>query len=241
MKKIIAALMLFVAVPLVARQRAVRTPTFYIVDLMELYTASAVRDNGGVDKIEAKIRHAVDMLNSDVRNSGVDNVQFNLVFVGPIEVDSEDGFEVLRSLPRHERVAELRDRHRADLVGVWMTSGSYALGPSMTSSYPGAGFHVIASNQHFDSHLLSHEVGHNFGMKHDNDPIDGDPYPWARGICHSDAPQFRDIMAVSCTYRLVRVFSNPQILIDGVPAGIPDRADNVRMLRMTLPMIASYR
>lgn len=224
------------------RQRAI-APERVVVDLMELYTFAAENGTGGRAQIEAKIAAAVDLLNSTLLQSRVYNVSFRLVYTGRIDRDETlNQLQMLNWLTGDAGVAKLRAEHGADLVGLWTDSDAEIAWAPRTFS-PSSGFHVISRRYPLSLQLFSHEVAHNLGAQHNAEQtgsVANDPYPYARGVIgktwmtvmsYPPSGEWRDPLPI---------YSNPDLERDGVPLGVPGRADNARMIRLAGPIVADY-
>jgi hypothetical protein len=225
-----------------SRQRAI-APEHVVIDLMELYTFAAENGAGGRAPIEAKIAAAVDLLNSTLLQSKIYNVSFRLNYTG--RVDREENInqlQLLNWLTNDAGVARLRADHGADLVGLW-TEADAEIAWAPRTFTPSSGFHVICRRYPLSLQLFSHEVAHNLGAQHNVEQcgnVTNDPYPYARGIVsakwmtvmsYPPPGEWRDVLPI---------FSNPDLQRDGMPLGIPEHADNARMIRLASPIVADY-
>jgi len=225
-----------------ARRRAI-APDRAVIDLMELYTFAAENGAGGRAQIESKITAAVDLLNSTLLQSHIYNLSFRLVHVA--RVDREENLsqmQFLTWLTNDAGVAKLRDEHGADLVGLW-TEADAEIAWAPRSFARSTGFHVICRRYPLSLQLFSHEVAHNLGAQHNVEQtgvVANDPYPFARGIrtakwmtvmSYPPAGEWRDTLPL---------FSNPELMHDGLPLGVAGQADNARMLRLAGLVVAEY-
>ena len=230
------------AVSAMSRQRAV-APERVVVDLMELYTLAAENGAGGRAQIESKIAAAVDLLNATLLQSRVYNVSFRLVYAGRVDREENlDPQQLLLWLSNDSGVAQLREDHGADLVGLW-TEEDAEIAWAPRSFARSSGFHVICRRYPLSLQLFSHEVAHNLGAQHNAEQVGSvpnDPYPFARGICgptwmtvmsYPPAGEWRDTLPY---------FSSPELQHDGAAMGIAGQADNAQMIRIGGPIVADY-
>jgi len=101
---------------------------------------------------------------------------------------------------------------------------------------------------------LAHELGHNMGEAHDVDTADGDdnvlqPNEYGRYVYSfgyktgAGTGNFYTVMAYGESGQFgYRVFSNPNITYcGGYACGVANQADDARSLRLTIPIIATFR
>jgi hypothetical protein len=224
------------------RQRVV-APERVVVDVMELYTFAAENAAGGRAPLEAKIAAAVDLLNSTLLQSRIYNVSFRLVHAA--RVDREENLnplQMLNWLTNDPGVAQQRQQHGADLVGLW-TEMDAEIAWVPRSFKPASGFHVISQRYPLSLQLFSHEVAHNLGAHHNAEQVGtvaSDPYPFARGICETKWMTIMSYPPAGQYRETLPIFSSPELERDGTPLGIPGKADNARMIRMAGPIVAGY-
>ncbi len=212
-----------------------------IIDVMVVYTPSAVTNIGG----EAAALTTTDLLvvetNFAFRNSGVD-AQLRLVHSGTVEY--EEAGESAADLQRLRATADgfldeihaLRDAVGADLVVLvveqmeeeWCGRG-YVNNPVSLGQ---SGFSIVKRRCTNDGQTFAHEVGHNLGAKHDwyVDDTAG-AFPHSHGVV-SLPGRFRDLMAYPnlCSKFNLRcqrllAFSNPGLSHMGEPLGVPAGTD----------------
>ncbi|HEV7515753.1 MAG TPA: M12 family metallo-peptidase, partial [Thermoanaerobaculia bacterium] len=93
---------------------------------------------------------------------------------------------------------------------------------------------------------LAHEIGHNLGCEHDLGNADEAPdqasFPYSYG--HGVDGLFHTVMAYpsACLSGCPEIpnFSNPDVLYNGTPTGIPDQRDNHRTIENTRALVASF-
>lgn len=138
-----------------------------------------------------------------------------------------------------------------EYAGMSVVSDSNGTGGA--GSFPDDGY--VCSNE-----TLAHELGHNMGSQHDRTTASGsddsdedgnllDPEEYGRysySFGHKTAPgtgNFYTVMAYGDSGQTrYRVFSNPAITYcGGFACGIAGQADNSSSLRLTMPIIATFR
>jgi Metallo-peptidase family M12 len=225
-----------------SRKRAT-APERVVVDVMELYTFAAENAAGGRAPMEAKIAAAVDLLNAAMLQSRISNVSFRLVHTGRIDREEDlNQMQLLNWLSNDPSVAQLRQQHGADLVGLW-TEVDAEIAWVPRSFTPSTGFHVICRRYPLSLQLYSHEVAHNLGAHHNAEQVgaaSSDPYPFARGICEKKWMTIMSYPPAGEWRETLPVFSNPDLQLDGVPLGVAGKADNARMIRLAGPIVAGY-
>ena len=225
-----------------SRQRAV-APERVVIDLMELYTLAAENGAGGRPQIEAKIAAAVDLLNSTLLQSRIYNVSVRLAYTGRIDRDENiNQLQLLNWLTNDAGVARLRGEHGADLVGLW-TEADAEIAWVPRSFTPSSGFHVISRRYPLSLQLFSHEVAHNLGAQHNAEQcgkVTNDPYPFARGVVGTTWMTVMSYPPAGEWRETLPLFSNPDLQRDGAALGVPEQADNARMIRVSGPIVAEY-
>jgi hypothetical protein len=232
-----------------ARRRAVG-PATNVVDLAEFWTPRAEAAAGGSVQMEATVRSAVDILNTDTKNSGIQNLRFNLVYVGKLDFPdtASSGGVYLSDFANNSQVQGIRNSLGADLAGIWNEGGgAIANAPRSKAGFaPSSGFHVVNRDGGLGRHRYSHEVFHNFGGQHDTanvSALSGEPYPFARDMCTVNwytILSYDTCVPVGKDVPTIPYITNPDLTYDGVRLGDPDRMDNARMVRTSMSWVANY-
>ena len=228
-----------------------------IVDIMIVYTAAARVGAGGTAAIVSQIELAVAETNLVYQNSGVEH---RLRLVKTLEIDyAETGSsstDLSRLRGKNDRMADevhvYRAVYGADIVSMIVermddACGIGSLMTNVSTSFAASAFNVVARGCANGNYTLAHEIGHNMGLRHDVFQDTGiTPYPDAHGYVELVA-RFRTVMAYpdACTAqgfscRRTAYFSNPDILLDGVPAGLAESANAVRVLNSTSATVAAF-
>lgn len=206
-----------------------------VVDIMCLYTPDALcRENGQalgcntsntkfIATMDSKCELAVEETNTAFRMSGVDTTA-NLVYSGLISNDYQEEKYMCSSLdfirssndPVYQRVRDLRNQYKADLISILANSVVANFG-GRDNPVCGCGDIFQNNNQYAFSvvdrtcatgyYSFAHEIGHNFGCFHD-------PFPNALGVAYGfkdPQSQFRTIMAYDCSGGCPRIlrYSTP--------------------------------
>ena len=182
------------------------TDTADFVDVMVLYTQTAMTSSGGATAMQNLINLAVSETNTSYANSGVTQ-RLRLVNTGLVNYTESNNFstnlnELRSGAGALSGVAALRETFRADLVtllvrpqqpeacgvGFLMTNVSAAFAPS--------GFNVVDASC-IANFTYAHELGHNMGARHDWYMDNATtPFSYAHGFVNAAPSQrWRTIMA----------------------------------------------
>jgi hypothetical protein len=230
------------------------------IDILVVYTPATTKKHGGKAGAESLIVGAIASANNAYRNSAI-FINLNLVYVGEVAYTEPNstGISLARlagvSDGHLEDVPTLREKYGADLV-VLVSQDSNNCGTSYQSSARDASFSPWAYSVVFSGcigqYTLTHEIGHSMGCNHDRDnPAGYGAYPYSYGhkVCTKDGKGYRTVMSYACSgvsVPRVNYFSNPEILFNGVPTGVPESdtaksADNARSLNQNAHAVAAFR
>jgi len=203
-----------------------------IIDVMVVYGPDAMRAAGGQVAMENLIDLGFTETNTAYENSGVTyrirkvhTHQTNYTSSGSGSTDinrlrlPNDGYM--------DEIHGLRDIYGADLVSLWLESGSCGIG--YVNATASSAFSVANRTCATGNLTFGHEIGHNMGGRHDwYVDSNAGPVAYNHGYVHvSDGSGWRTLMAYNafcntqgfyCT-RLTQV-SNPNIMISGFPSGV---------------------
>jgi|GEM_PF-2221827 len=234
-----------------------------VIDVLVVYTPAAASGAGGAASLEAMIQLAIDesnlaFVNTPINPVSVPSQNLAVKLVGVQAVSYVESGDLDKDLARvqnpmdgfMDNVPALRDQFGADIVTLIEESSQYCgiaydiLDPVSTGFAPYA-YNIVARDCMIGNWTFVHEIGHLMAARHDwaTDPTDNSPYTYNHGYVLPIA-QVRTIMAydtcpgVGCPR--VGIFSNPDNLSYGEPAGTPT-ADNRKTLNNTAFTVANFR
>ena len=244
-----------------------------VVDILVVYTANALAHAGSVSSMERRIALGTEILNEAFIDSQIP-VRARVVHSRLVEFDERvyedsdtrcfhEGLDALMTPDDGvmDEVHALRQEYCADLVALIVrhsSLGGISAGYRVT---PERGFSVTDVVV-LGSYVFGHEVGHNLYAMHDwyvyDDTNTYLSVTYNRGY-YNRAESFRTIMSYDrgcfgC--RMFPQFSNPDVLLDGIPSGVPEGtstacvegnrdnppcdADNSKIIRLTAPVVSDY-
>lgn len=221
--------------------------------LMSVYTPQARAAAGGTTQIQGQIQAAVDQANTAFINSNM-IVRYRLAHTEEVAYNDSGSIDAdLDWVTFDSGVASLRNTYGADMVSLIVDNGGAYCGISWIQRNPGSGFapyaFQAADRNCLANSTLAHEHGHNLGMEHnpENSSAGSTPseasYPWSFG--HWVSGRFATIMTYNsiCPSYCPRVlmFSNPDVLYNGLPAGISGQRDNAQTGDSTALIVAAFR
>jgi hypothetical protein len=203
-----------------------------VIDVMVLYD-KGVADRGGVDAFIAAL---IEQSNQSYRISAIPQT---LRLVHSRQVNSGLIGNHNSWIRTNADVARWREQYGADLVAMIVESGFDPCGIAVTGGHAS----TVRRSCALGDRSFTHELGHNMGAKHAREQ-----YTTHSGFAYgyiNHQKSWRTVMSYSecnqggpCTR--LGYFSNPDVLHDGDPTGIPDLRDNARMVRQYSQTISGY-
>lgn len=227
--------------------------TFTDVDIYVAYTAAAQSGAGGSEAMSAFIDLMVARANATFINSRV-GLRLRLVGSGAVAYTEPNNIQTDLSRLAGTNDGFMDGLHAtratlgADLVTlVTETTGGGTSG--LAYLYTGTANNGLNVVQRAGSEsTFVHEVGHNFGCKHDRENNDSGnglyPYGYGHRFTPEGYPQLRTVMAYAPGAR-IPYFSNPDVTYLGAPTGVPigqtGEAHNAQVLNTTKASVANFR
>lgn len=172
-----------------------------------------------------------------VKLLGVEHIGFN---------ETADIFADRESLRTSGYANTLRSQYNADLV-VMLTDGNYQTIFGSTifgvafldeAGDPDYGFAISEIDAPPGRHTFAHELMHDLGARHDNDPTPG--FAHAHSFITGTQTRRTILAALGSTGNRELNYSNPNVLFMGVPTGIVNTNDNVRQIDALGCIVAQY-
>ncbi|MFM7051370.1 MAG: zinc-dependent metalloprotease family protein, partial [Planctomycetota bacterium] len=218
------------------------------VDVLLVYTDSAVAEAGSAQQVEDAIAWAMADANLALSSSQT-GAQFRVVGVQRLAGYAE-AISLVGELGRMQAgqvpgLAALRDATKADLVAMVTSEDPGVCGvayllPQNNASAANSGFSVSALPC-LATRVLTHELGHNFGCGHA--PTDPEPvgiFAYSRGHNFS-AGGVAYGTALANTGQIVPRYSNPLVFFNGQPTGITGQRNNALTIFTTKLSVANFR
>lgn len=219
------------------------------IDVLIVYTSAARASWGGVSQSNSFAATAITNFNTALINSGVTNTFINLVYSGEIFYTESGSISTDLTNFRNngdgflDDVHALRSTYGADLCALVTaaptnTCGLGYLNTNPTNYSANAAFSVTLFNCVVSNYSLSHEMGHNMGLRHDWF-VDSSTTPCSNhhgyvnqtavllGTSSASSQRWRTIMAyndecttngISCA-RINR-WANPNVNYNSEPTGV---------------------
>ena len=224
-----------------------------VIDVLVVYTEAALAQAGSIAALEAEIDLTVEYNNVAYVDSVIAS-SWNLAYVWKLPAGEDPSLGELADPADGiaDGVHALRDAYQADVVtlvvdgGGGVAYGIFDLDPANEAyafSENGLGSFPI---------VMPHEVGHNLGCCHALGDGGGCPpeggllFPYSNGhrFTGDSGELWHTIMAYSPGI-VIGHFSNPSILFDGQPTGVPEgdpeAADNAATINISRMLLADYR
>lgn len=237
------------------------------LDVLVVYSNVTRAAAGGTAAIEAEVQLAVDVANGAYSHSAM-QPRLRLVHTEEIAYD-EAAFDFGDHLDRlwgmtdgyMDSVHELRDRVGADFVSLIVEDNDpdifgngtcgvgYVMG-TLSTTFERDAFTVVNRECAADNWSFAHEVGHNQGCAHnrENAGVDGlYTYSYGHRFTGTNGVDYRTIMSYIGDGDWIRVnhFSNPNIMHQGTPTGVPvgqaGEAHNAQTIDLTRFTTARFR
>lgn len=221
-------------------------PSDVTITLIVAYTRNAAKHYRDIRRDLLDV--AVEDLNESFRNSGIPNVRVRIVHSYETDyVENGSHFDHLFAFVydhdgKMDEIHELRRRYKAN-IAVLIVDDPHGCGLSaQVSATADRAFSVVDQNCAASKYSMAHEIGHLLGARHEPD-IDASlaPFPFGHGFVNS-RKVWRDIMSYeeSCGgCPRLPIWSNPDVLINGVPAGDALR-NNSEVIRQRASIVAKF-
>lgn len=209
------------------------------IDILVLYTPAVKEFYQGEDGVFAHVLSVIDNSNVILENSAIPMI-WNLVGIEEVNYFessvslSEDLDNLQKNINGLEEVEDLRTAYGADLVSLFRRGSlnsiaglAYRL--KFGNPQPEFGYSVISDISALSGFTFAHEIGHNLSSAHDRADISITPdvdYSYGHILTGLSEQSYRTIMAATSSYPRIPYFSNPDILFDGVPTGVPIKESN---------------
>ena len=204
-----------------------------VIDVVVAYTKAAARSYR--DIVGQVIEPAIEGGNESFRMSGIGHIMLRLVHAYQTDyVESGDQFVHLWRFADKgdgymDEIHDLRDRYQADVAVLIVDDADGCGQATRVGADEDEAFAVVHHACAKANFSLVHEIGHLIGASHE------------RGYVHGN--EWRDIMSYKANCGgcpRLPVWSNPDVLIGGVPAGSVGH-DNARVIADNVLRVAAFR
>jgi Metallo-peptidase family M12B Reprolysin-like len=204
-----------------------------VIDVIVAYTKAAA--SGYADIVREVVEPAIEAGNESFQLSGIGHIKLHLVHAYQTNyVESGDQFVHLWRFADKgdgymDEIHELRDRYRADVAVLIVDDPDGCGQATRVSADEEDAFAVVHHACAKANFSLVHEIGHLLGASHE------------RGYVHGN--EWRDIMSYKANCGgcpRLPIWSNPDVLIRGVPAGSAGH-DNARVIAENGLRVAAFR
>jgi len=219
-----------------------------VLDVMLVYTPAARQAMGGTHEAAiAQCQLAIAVANEAYTDSLI-NPRLRLVHCTEVAyTESNDmgtDLDWLTSPATAPQVHADRDTYRADFVSMIISYGS---GLGWCGGGETKAFCVVKWDRAVNTWSLAHEIGHNQGCNHNREDAGGgcgaDSYSYGYHFLGDSGIRWGTIMSYQGTR--ISHFSNPNVLYDGQPTGVPigeaDEAYNVKTINTYAWLHEGYR
>jgi hypothetical protein len=217
------------------------------IDVIMAYTPKAARNYTDIGREVAEL--SIEQANESLRRSNLGNIKLRLVHVYQTDyVEQSEYFDHVWRFADPgdgymDEIHGLRDKYRAD-VAVLIVDDPSACGlATRVFADANEAFAVVHHECAATTFSVAHEIGHLIGARHDL-KFDTTKWPFPYGHGYYNDSTWRDIMSLreSCggCVRLP-IWSSPNVMVDGQPAGTFDCQDNARVIREQAARVAAFR
>lgn len=222
--------------------------------VLVLYTDEAVSAVGGDEAgFQAEVTKGLALANTAFQNSGIKvtaRLATGRAVRAPDSFKPSAGFgSDLKHLQASDQIAELRARHKADVVTLargrgdaWGIAGGLA---DFGKPSAAQAFGVVYARKFVDGLVFAHALGHTLGAAHNPEHIDATGvFPYARGWHGGVGEDARTAIHVgtimSDVGQRIPFFSTPRVRYQGVAIG-SERQDNARAINESRTMVGAYQ